>query len=43
MIDTLNKDGGYIFACAHCIQEDVPPGNVVALFKAARKYGKKRV
>ena len=40
MINILNQDGGYIFACAHCIQEDVPPENVVALFKAARKHGK---
>jgi uroporphyrinogen decarboxylase len=41
MINILNSDGGYIFACAHCIQEDVPPENVVTLFKAARKYGKR--
>ena len=42
MINILNRDGGYIFACAHCIQEDVPPENVVALFKAARKQGKRQ-
>lgn len=42
IIDILNVDGGYIFACAHCIQEDVPPENIVTLFKAARKFGKKK-
>lgn len=40
-IDILNKDGGYIFAAAHCIQEDVPPQNLVYMFEAARKFGKK--
>lgn len=41
IMDVMNKDGGYIFAAAHNIQEDVPPENIVAMFKAARKYGKK--
>lgn len=40
-IDILNRDGGYIFAAAHNIQEDVPPQNLVYMFEAARKYGKK--
>lgn len=40
-IDILNKEGGYIFAAAHNIQEDVPPQNLVYMFQAARKFGKK--
>ncbi len=40
-IDILNKAGGYIFAAAHNIQEDVPPQNLVYMFQAARKFGKK--
>jgi uroporphyrinogen decarboxylase len=40
-IDILNKNGGYIFAAAHCIQEDVPPQNLVYMFEAARRYGRK--
>lgn len=40
LINILNRNGGYIFACAHNIQEDVPPENIVALFKAARKHGR---
>lgn len=39
-IATMNCDGGYIFAAAHNIQEDVPAENVVYMFEAARKYGK---
>ena len=31
--------GGYILCAAHCIQDDVPPENVVALYKAAEKWG----
>jgi len=41
VIRALNKDGGYLFAAAHNIQEDVPPENIVHMFQAARKYGKK--
>jgi uroporphyrinogen decarboxylase len=32
--------GGYICNAAHNIQPDVPPENVVAMYKAARKWGK---
>lgn len=39
-IEILNKDGGYIFASAHNIQEDVPPENLICMLEAARKYGK---
>jgi uroporphyrinogen decarboxylase len=39
ILSVLNKDGGYIFAAAHNIQEDVPPQNVARMLEAARKYG----
>ena len=39
-IETLNKNGGYIFAAAHNIQEDVPPENLVYMLEAANKFGK---
>jgi len=31
--------GGYIICAAHCIQEDVSPKNVVAMYKYAEKWG----
>lgn len=37
VIDIISKDGGYIFAAAHNLQKDVPPENVIAMFKAARE------
>ena len=40
VISLMNTDGGYILAAAHNIQEDVPPENIIHMFKAARKYGK---
>jgi len=39
-IEIMNRDGGYIFAAAHNIQEDVPPQNLVYMLDAARKFGK---
>ena len=36
-INIMNRGGGYIFAAAHNIQEDVPPENVAYMFDAARK------
>lgn len=35
----LGPGGGYVLAPANHLQPDVPAGNVVALFRAARKYG----
>jgi uroporphyrinogen decarboxylase len=32
--------GGYVCNAAHNIQPDVPPENVIAMYKAARKWGK---
>jgi len=37
LIETMNHNGGYIFSAAHNIQEDVPPENVVKMFKFARE------
>lgn len=31
--------GGYIICAAHCIQDDVSPKNVVAMYKYAEKWG----
>ena len=31
--------GGYVICAAHCIQDDVSPENVVALYKSAEKWG----
>lgn len=39
LISTMNNNGGYIFAAAHNIQPDVPPENVVHMFRAAREAG----
>jgi uroporphyrinogen decarboxylase len=36
-IGIMNRNGGYIFAAAHNIQEDVPPQNIVYMFEEARK------
>lgn len=41
LMETLGKNGGYIFAAAHNLQEDVPPENIVTMFEAAQKYGKR--
>ncbi|GAH35078.1 unnamed protein product, partial [marine sediment metagenome] len=32
-------EGGYILCAAHNIQDDVPPENVIALYKAVEKWG----
>ena len=39
-IHDLAPGGGYVLAAVHNIQRDVPPENIVTMFKAARKYGK---
>ena len=38
-IGLLAEGGGYILAPANHLQPDVPAENVIALFRAARKYG----
>lgn len=39
-IEQLAKGGGYVIAPANHLQPDVPAVNVIALFKAARYYGR---
>lgn len=39
-IRILAPGGGFILAPSNHLQADVPPENVIALFEAARKYGK---
>lgn len=39
-IRELAPGGGYVLAPANHLQPDVPARNVIALFRAARKYGK---
>jgi uroporphyrinogen decarboxylase len=39
LIAAMNRGGGYVFAAAHNLQDDVPPENIVRMFQAARKYG----
>jgi len=38
-IKELAPGGGYVLSSVHNIQADVPPENVLAMFKAAEKYG----
>jgi uroporphyrinogen decarboxylase len=37
-IDVLGKDGGYIIAPAHNLQDDTPVENILAFFEAVRSY-----
>jgi uroporphyrinogen decarboxylase len=39
-ITAFAPGGGYIFAPAHNIQDDVPPENVIAMFECALRYGR---
>jgi len=38
-IRSLAPGGGYIIAPANHLQYDVPPENIIALYRAARQYG----
>lgn len=38
LLDVMQPQGGYIFAAAHNLQGDVPPENIVAMFRAARAW-----
>lgn len=38
LIDTLGKDGRYIMASMHFLMDDVPAGNIVAMYDEAAKY-----
>ncbi|BCV22267.1 uroporphyrinogen decarboxylase family protein [Moorella sp. Hama-1] len=39
-IDDLGRGGGYIVAPANIVQAEVPPENIVTLYKTAREYGR---
>ncbi len=38
-IDTLGRDGGYVFCAAHNIQPDVSPDRIEAMYQAALAHG----
>ena len=38
LMKTLGKNGGYVFAPSHNIQEDTPTENIIAMYEAAGKY-----
>jgi len=39
LIETLGRDGGYLFGPCNAIQADTPPRNVVAMYEEARRTG----
>ena len=41
LLDVMQPGGGYIFAAAHNLQADVPPENIVTMFRAARAWKQK--
>jgi uroporphyrinogen decarboxylase len=36
IVKILGKDGGYVFAPAHDMQDDVPPENIIAMIESVR-------
>ena len=38
ILGVMDKNGGYILAPAHTIQDDVPARNVIAIYEAAKEY-----
>lgn len=38
LLNTMQPGGGYIFAAAHNLQADVPPENIITMFRAARAW-----
>lgn len=38
LLDAMQPGGGYIFAAAHNLQADVPPENIITMFRAARAW-----
>jgi uroporphyrinogen decarboxylase len=38
-IETLGRDGGYVFCAAHNLQPDISPDRIDALYQAALAYG----
>jgi len=39
-IGDLAEGGGYVLCAVHNIQQDVPPGNVMAMYEAAMEFGR---
>ena len=39
VMEALKPGGGFIFSAAHNIQNDVPPENIVTMFRAAKRWG----
>jgi uroporphyrinogen decarboxylase len=39
-ISDLGRGGGYILAPVHNVQADVPPKNLMAMYRHARKVGR---
>ena len=40
LMEIMKPGGGYIFSAAHNLQEDIPPENLVAMFRAAQVFGR---
>ena len=38
LLNVMQPEGGYIFAAAHNLQGDVPPENILTMFRAARAW-----
>lgn len=38
VLGAFGKEGGYVLAPAHCLQEDVPAQNIIQLFKTGHDY-----
>ncbi len=39
-VEALMPNGGFVFNTVHNIQAEVPPENIVAMWKALWKYGR---
>jgi uroporphyrinogen decarboxylase len=42
MIDIMGKNGGYVIAPGHNIQDDTPPENIAAMYEAAKRFNRSR-
>ena len=40
MLDIMMPDGGYCFAPTHCLQDNSPTENVLAMYETASRYGR---
>ena len=38
-LEIMMPGGGYVLSPTHQVQDNTPTGNVLAMYKAARKYG----